>query len=250
MKTIQEFLQEKLKPINFDELLTVGKVSLTEAGPGDPFGNTGGMGGAGGAGATDPFGTPTDGDQGLGGAAGTPFAPDDPGMSTPTDAPADDDAGFENAETDEDEEKEDDHEDDPDWTKGVKDSDNVMLDDKPAGESIYDGESVIKSIAAVRASKSPEELKSIDEVQKALELIVNGKKLKFEDVAFEDPDDAMELISAIEEPLDIKLRNYIDLKIKQPIIAYRDKNKAEIAKAAADNDKARDTIDAMNKQTK
>ena len=31
MKTIQEFLQENLKPVNFDSLLSVGKVSLTEA---------------------------------------------------------------------------------------------------------------------------------------------------------------------------------------------------------------------------
>ena len=141
-------------------------------------------------------------------------------------------------------------EDDPDWTKGVKDTDNITLKDKPAGESIYDGESVIKAINAVQAAKSPEELKSMDQVKKALELIINGKKLKIEDVSFEDPDDAMELISAIEEHLDIKLKNYIDLKIKQPIIAYRDQNKAEIAKMAADNDKARDTIDAMNKQEK
>ena len=244
MKTIQEFLQENLKPINFDELLTVGKVSLTEAGPGTMPPPDPGMGGI----PTDP-GMSTDpnmpADPSMSGPAADPFG-------APSDAPpAQDAAGFKNAETNEDDEQEeDDHEDDPDWTKGVKDSDNVMLDDKPAGESIYDGESVIKSINAVRASKAPEELKSIDAVQKALELIVNGKKLKFEDVAFEDPDDAMELISEIEEPLDIKLRNYIDLKIKQPIIAYRDKNKAEIAKAAADNDKARDTIDAMNKQAK
>ena len=244
MKTIQEFLQENLKPINFDELLTVGKVSLNEVEqavatpPADP-----------GLGGNMPADSTVQPDPGMGGGLGPdPFGgPTDPNMGGPQD-----NAGFENAETneDDDEKEEDDHEDDPDWTKGVKDSDNVMLDDKPAGESIYDGESVIKSIAAVRASKSPEELKSIDAVQKALELIVNGKKLKFEDVAFEDPDDAMELISTIEEPLDIKLRNYIDLKIKQPIIAYRDKNKAEIAKAAADNDKARDTIDAMNKQDK
>lgn len=241
MKTIQEFLQENLKPVNFDSLLSVGKVSLTEVA--DPLAGAG-MGGAptddplGGGNATEDANTPVD--------AGTPFSPTDPGMSTPTDAPADD-----NAETDdEDEEKEDDHEDDPDWTKGVKDTDDVTLKDKPAGESIYDGESVLKAINAVQAAKAPEELKSMDAVKKALELIVNGKKLKIEDVSFEDPDDAMELISAIEEHLDIKLRNYIDLKIKQPIIAYRDQNKAEIAKMAADNDKARDTIDAMNKQEK
>ena len=234
MKTIQAFLQENVKPVNFNDLLKVGKVSLTEAddpsadadagadplAAGDPL-----AGGAGGA--ADPFGGAPAGGEG-----------EQAGIQ-PT-----------GEEGDEDEEEKDDHEDDPDWTKGVKDTDDVTLKDKPAGESIYDGESVLKAINAVQASKAPEELKSMDEVKKALELIVNGKKLKIEDVSFEDPDDAMELISAIEEHLDIKLRNYIDLKIKQPIIAYRDQNKAEIAKMAADNDKARDTIDAMNKQEK
>lgn len=246
MKTIQEFLQENLKPVNFDSLLSVGKVSLTEAD--DPL--AGGDAGAdpmaggdplGGAPAGDPLagGDQLDGGDPLGGPGGAPGgAPEG-------------DAGIQSeGDEDDNEEEEDDHEDDPDWTKGVKDTDDVTLKDKPAGESIYDGESVLKAINAVQAAKAPEELKSMDAVKKALELIVNGKKLKIEDVSFEDPDDAMELISAIEEHLDIKLRNYIDLKIKQPIIAYRDQNKAEIAKMAADNDKARDTIDAMNKQEK
>lgn len=239
MKTIQEFLQENLKPVNFDSLLAVGKVSLNEVNDATPPPADLGMG-------TD---TPVDPnmppDPGIGGPTEDPLGGPAPGVGGPQDK-----AGIKPAENDEDEEEEDDHEDDPDWTKGVKDTDDVTLKDKPAGESIYDGESVLKAINAVRAARPPEELKSIDAVQKALELIVNGKKLKFEDVAFEDPDDATELISEIEEHLDIKLRNYIDLKIKQPIIAYRDQNKAEIAKMAADNDKARDTIDAMNKQEK
>lgn len=240
MKTIQEFLQENLKPVNFDSLLSVGKVSLTEAD--DPL--------AGGDAGADPMG----GGDTMGGAPGAdPLAGGDP-LGGPGGAPGgapEGDAGIQpEGDEDDNEEEEDDHEDDPDWTKGVKDTDDVTLKDKPAGESIYDGESVLKAINAVQAAKAPEELKSMYAVKKALELIVNGKKLKIEDVSFEDPDDAMELISAIEEHLDIKLRNYIDLKIKQPIIAYRDQNKAEIAKMAADNDKARDTIDAMNKQEK
>lgn len=246
MKTIQEFLQENLKPVNFDSLLSVGKVSLTEAD--DPL--AGGDAGADPTAGGDPMGGAPAGDPMGGGdplGGGDPFG--GPG-GAPGGAPADDAGIKPEGDEDEDEEEEDDHEDDPDWTKGVKDTDDVTLKDKPAGESIYDGESVLKAINAVQAAKAPEELKSMDAVKKALELIVNGKKLKIEDVSFEDPDDAMELISAIEEHLDIKLRNYIDLKIKQPIIAYRDQNKAEIAKMAADNDKARDTIDAMNKQEK
>ena len=246
MKTIQAFLQENVKPVNFNDLLKVGKVSLTEADDPSADADAGAdpLAGADPAAGADPLAA---GDQLAGGAGGAA----DPFGGAPAGGEGEQ-AGIQptGEEGDEDEEEKDDHEDDPDWTKGVKDTDDVTLKDKPAGESIYDGESVLKAINAVQASKAPEELKSMDEVKKALELIVNGKKLKIEDVSFEDPDDAMELISAIEEHLDIKLRNYIDLKIKQPIIAYRDQNKAEIAKMAADNDKARDTIDAMNKQEK
>lgn len=241
MKTIQEFLQEKLKPVKFEDILEVGKISLNEAD--DP------LAGVDPAGGVDPIASDAPNtDLGAeGDIGGDPLTGIGRGDSTEH---GQDNAGIKNAETEEDsDEKEDEHEDDPDWTQGVEDPDNVMLDTKPAGESIYDGNSVLKSINAIRASRPAEELKSINQVQKALELIVNGKKLKIDDVSFEDPDDAMELISAIEEPLDIKLRNYIDLKIKQPIIAFRDKNKAKIAKMAADNDKARDTIDAMNKQS-
>ena len=245
MKTIQAFLQENVKPVNFNDLLKIGKVSLTEADDPSADADAGAdpLAGADPATGGDPLAS---GDSLAGGAGGA-----DPLGGAPTGGEGEQ-AGIQptGEEGDEDEKEKDDHEDDPDWTKGVKDTDDVTLKDKPAGESIYDGESVLKAINAVQASKAPEELKSMDEVKKALELIVNGKKLKIEDVSFEDPDDAMELISAIEEHLDIKLRNYIDLKIKQPIIAYRDQNKAEIAKMAADNDKARDTIDAMNKQEK
>jgi hypothetical protein len=141
------------------------------------------------------------------------------------------------------------HEDDPDATSGIKDIDNATLPAKPAAESIYDFNSLFKSIAAVRSTASEEELKGFDQIEKALTLIGNGKKLKMEDVAFDDPESAMELINKVEEPLDIKLKNYIDLKIKQPIILYRDQNKADIAAKAAENDKARDAIDALNKNT-
>lgn len=248
MKTINEFLQENIKPVNFDKELKVEHFYLSEAddiAAGDPMGGATAdpMGGATDPmGATDPIGDPM-GDAAtdpMGGGATDPMGGSDD---------AGDDAGFDNGETvdEDDEDAEDDHEDDPDWTKGVKDPDDPMLNKKPSGETIYDAESVVKSIAAVKATLPAEQLKSIDAVQKALELIVNGKKLKIDDVAFDDPDDAMELINKIEEPLDIKLKNYIDLKIKQPIIVQRDKNKAEIATLANDNDKAREAIDAMNK---
>ena len=238
MKTINEYLSENVKPVNFDKVLNVGKIDIFEAE--DPM-------------AADSMGG---GDMG-----GDPMAGGDMGGGDPMGGPGGDDAGFANAEAVEDDEEESDedkklkeldlegHEDDPDATSGIKDIDNATLPAKPAAESIYDFNSLFKSIAAVRSTASAEELKGFDQIEKALTLIGNGKKLKMEDVAFDDPESAMELINKVEEPLDIKLKNYIDLKIKQPIILYRDQNKADIADKAAENDKARDAIDALNKNT-
>jgi len=237
MKTINEYLSENVKPVNFDKVLNVGKINIFEAE--DPM-------------AADPMGGGDMGGDPMGG---------DPMGGPPMGGPSGDDAGFDNAETNDDDEEESEedkklkeldlegHEDDPDATSGIKDIDNATLPAKPAAESIYDFNSLFKSIAAVRSTASEEELKGFDQIEKALTLIGNGKKLKMEDVAFDDPESAMELINKVEEPLDIKLKNYIDLKIKQPIILYRDQNKADIADKAAENDKARDAIDALNKNT-
>ena len=245
MKTIDEYLSENIKPVNFDKVLNVGKINIFEAE--DPM-------------AADPIGGDMGGGDPLGGGD---MGGGDPMGGPPMGGPSGDDAGFDNAETGEGEDDEEEsyedkklkefdlegHEDDPDATSGIKDTDNVTLPAKPAAESIYDFNSLFKSIAAVRSTASAEELKGFDQVEKALTLIGNGKKLKMEDVAFDDPESAMELINKVEEPLDIKLKNYIDLKIKQPIILYRDQNKADIAAKAAENDKARDAIDALNKNT-
>ncbi len=243
MKTINEYLSENVKPVNFDKVLNVGKINIFEAE--DPM-------------AADPMGG---GDMGGDPMAGGDLGGGDPMGGPPMSGPGGDDAGFANVETAEDDEEESDedkklkeldlegHEDDPDATSGVKDTDNVTLPEKPAAESIYDFNSLFKSIAAVRSTAAEEELKGFDQIEKALTLIGNGKKLKMEDVAFDDPESAMELINKVEEPLDIKLKNYIDLKIKQPIILYRDQTKADIAAKAAENDKASDVIDALNKTT-
>lgn len=242
MKTINEYLSENVKPVNFDKVLNVGKINIFEAE--DPM-------------AADPMGG---GDMGGDPMAGGDMGGGDPMGGPPMGGPGGGDAGFANAEAAEDDEESDEdkklkeldlegHEDDPDATSGIKDTDNATLPAKPAAESIYDFNSLFKSIAAVRSTASEEELKGFDQIEKALTLIGNGKKLKMEDVAFDDPESSMELINKVEEPLDIKLKNYIDLKIKQPIILYRDQNKAAIAAKAAENDKARDAIDALNKNT-
>lgn len=242
MKTIDEYLSENVKPVNFDKVLNVGKINIFEV--------------------TDPMtDNPMGGGMGDDLGGGEDMGGGDPMGGPPMGGPAEDNAGFDNAETSENDEEESDedkkmkeldlegHEDDPDATSGIKDTDNVTLPAKPAAESIYDFNSLFKSIAAVRSTAAEEELKGFDKVEKALTLIGNGKKLKMEDVEFDDPESAMELINKVEEPLDIKLKNYIDLKIKQPIILYRDQNKADIAAKAAENDKARDAIDALNKNT-
>jgi len=242
MKTILEYVKEhKLPTIDFSDLTNIGEINLLEAN--EPI--------------ADPMAQP---DAAADPLAGTGMdATQDP-LAAPNAADQQHNMsqqpGFDNANSqqnpdddneDDDFKEEDTHEDDPDWIKGTNNPDDVMHSDVMAGQARFNAEDVLRSIKAVKSALPSEQLKSMTEVEKALTLIVNGKKLNLEDVAFDDPDDAMQLINQIEEPLDIKFKNYLDLKIKQPIIAQRDKNKEEIAKLAQDNEKARDTISALNK---
>ena len=73
-------------------------------------------------------------------------------------------------------------------------------------------------------------------------MIFNGKKLKPEDLEFENVQNAIFLIGKIQEGLDNRTINYMDLKLKEPLIKQRDENKAKVASMKKDNDKVRDTI--------
>jgi hypothetical protein len=121
------------------------------------------------------------------------------------------------------------------------------LTDTPAGECIYDVDGIMKSLAAVIQSTSDTDLAEIAMVKQAVELIFNGKILKPEDVTFTNPQNASFLIKKIGSNVDEKTRNYLILKIKQPLIKQRDQQKLDIAALKKDVNVARDTLQDLDK---
>lgn len=239
MIDFKAFLAEKLEKIDMSSDLEQDKIKLTEADD-DPFEDDAGGDDAGG-----------DDDFGADDTGGDPFA-DDSGDSDSGDS-GDSDGGDGEGGTGEDSEDNngelnlDDWEDDPDFTKGVENADDVTLSDTPSGECIYDVEGAMQSLASVIQSLSDSDLAEIEMVKKAVELIFNGKILKPEDVTFTNPENASFLIKKIAANLDEKTKNYLILKIKQPLIKQRDQQKLDIAALKKDVNVARDTLQDLDK---
>ena len=233
MIDFKTFLAEKLEKIDMSSDLEQNKIKLTEADD-DPFADDAGSDDAGG---DDDFG----GDD----SGGDPFGDDSDG----SDSDGGDSEGG-TGEGDDDNNGElnlDNWEDDPDFTKGVQNSDDVTLSDTPSGECIYDVEGAMQSRASVIQSLSDSDLAEIEMVKKAVELIFNGKILKPEDVTFTNPENASFLIKKIAANLDEKTKNYLILKIKQPLIKQRDQQKLDIAALKKDVNVARDTLQDLDK---
>lgn len=231
MIDFKAFLAEKLEKIDMSSDLEPDKIKLTEADD-DPF-------------ADDAGGDDAGGDD----AGGDPFG-DDAGGPDGGDSDSDSDSDGETTEGDEDNNGElnlDDWEDDPDFTKGAANPDDVTLSDTPSGECIYDVEGAMQSLASVIQSLSDSDLAEIEMVKKAVELIFNGKILKPEDVTFTNPQNASFLIKKIAANLDEKTKNYLILKIKQPLIKQRDQQKLDIAALKKDVNVARDTLQDLDK---
>ena len=237
MIDFKQFLADKMIKFDLsDELEKEPKLSLNEADDDDPFADDAG------------------GDDDMGGddAGGDPFADDGPGGGDGgSDSGSGD--GSEGGTGDGSDQEDDnglnldDYEDDPDFTKGKANPDDVTLSDTPSGECIYDVEGIMNSLASVIQSTSDSDLAEIEMVKKAVELIFNGKILKPEDVQFTNPENASFLIKKIGSNVDEKTRNYLYIKIKQPLIQQRDKQKLEIAALKKDVNVARDTLQDLDK---
>lgn len=226
MKSIDEFLNEEVAPIDFAKALSSkGKfrLNLNEA-EDDDFAGGDDLGG------DDALGGDDLGGDDLGG--GDDFGGDDFGGD---EADGDEDAAEDEYETD-------DHEPDPDFTDGVKNPNSTVLDTAPSGETVYDSEGVFKSINGVIESLKKEQLAEIEGVKNCLELIFSGKKLKPEDLEFDNLQNAIFLINKIMEPLDDRTRNYAKIKLKTPLQVARDEEKLELAGKMKDIEKKRDTI--------
>ena len=237
MIDFKQFLADKMIKFDLsDELEKEPKLSLNEADDDDPFADDAG------------------GDDDMGGddAGGDPFADDGPGGGDGgSDGGSGD--GSEGGTGDGSDQEDDnglnldDYEDDPDFTKGKANPDDVTLSDTPSGECIYDVEGIMNSLASVIQSTSDSDLAEIEMVKKAVELIFNGKILKPEDVQFTNPENASFLIKKIGSNVDEKTRNYLILKIKEPLIKQRDQQKLDIAKLKKDVNVARDTLTDLDK---
>lgn len=238
MIDFKQFLADKMIKFDLsDELEKEPKLSLNEADDDDPFADDAGGG---------------DDDMGGDDAGGDPFADDGPGGGEGgSDSGSGDDSeggtGDGSDQGDDNGLNLDDYEDDPDFTKGKANPDDVTLSDTPSGECIYDVEGIMTSLASVIQSLSDSDLAEIEMVKKAVELIFNGKILKPEDVQFTNPENASFLIKKIGSNVDEKTRNYLILKIKEPLIKQRDQQKLDIAKLKKDVNVARDTLTDLDK---
>ena len=244
MKDFKEFLAEKMTEINLlDDLDKPERIKLSEAEADDPFADD-----AGGDDAvdtdtgddSDPFGDDLGGSDGPGG-----------GSSGGSDEDKEDGEETEGENSTEADKKADEldlegHEDDPDFLKGATDGDDVTLSDKPSGECIYDVDGIMKAIAAVIQGTNETDLEEIVAVKKAVELIFNGKILKPEDVQFTNTQNAAFLIKKIGEKVDEKTKNYLMVKIKEPLIKQRDQQKLDIVALKKDVNAARDTIQDLD----
>lgn len=199
-------------------------------GGGDPFGgDDGGDGG-------DPFG----GDDGGG---DDPFG-DDSGGGDGGDGDAAD--GEDSEEGDEEEGEDelnlDDYEDDPDFSIGSENPDDVTLTDTPAAGAMFDVDDVMQKTASLLNELSTEQLTMFSKVKRCVEIIFNGKILKPEDLDFTNLDNAIFLIEKICSKLDIKTRAYLSRKFKEPLILKRDATKQDMADLQADLDASRDMV--------
>ena len=234
MIDFKSFLKDKMEQFDLSkELEEQKRITLNEADD-DPFADDAG-GGDDDAGG-DPFGDDAGGDDAGGDEGG------DEGGEEGGDGADGEGDGEEKGEINFDE-----WEDDPDFTKGVNNPDDVTLTDTPSGECIYDVDGIMKSLAAVIQSTNDNDLAEIEMVKKAVELIFNGKILKPEDVTFTNPQNASYLIKKIGSNVDEKTKNYLILKIKQPLIKQRDQQKLDIAALKKDVNVARDTLQDLDK---
>ena len=234
MIDFKSFLKDKMEQFDLSkELEEQKKITLNE--DDDPFADDAG-GGDDDAGG-DPFGDDAGGDDAGGDEGG-----DEGGEEGGDGAEGEGDGEEEKGEINFDE-----WEDDPDFTKGVNNPDDVTLTDTPSGECIYDVDGIMKSLAAVIQSTNDNDLAEIEMVKKAVELIFNGKILKPEDVTFTNPQNASYLIKKIGSNVDEKTKNYLILKIKQPLIKQRDQQKLDIAALKKDVNVARDTLQDLDK---
>lgn len=204
-------------------------------------GDDGGFGDDAGGG-DDPFGDDAGGGDPFGDDAGGGGGPGGSGSSNSEGEEGEEDDG----KSEEDKKKEeldlDGHEDDPDFTFGKKNKDDVTLPDEPAAGTMFDLDEVMQATAALVSTLSEDQLVEYKQVKKCVELIFNGKILKPEDLDFKNVQNAIFLVENICKKLDIKTSAYLIRKLKEPLILKRDEIKQDIADQKNDLNTSRDAV--------
>ena len=104
----------------------------------------------------------------------------------------------------------------------------------------------MKTVATVIQTLSEDQLVEIEKVKNDVELIFNGFLLNDEDLDFENVTNAIFLIEKIAEKLDIKTKNYLIRKMKEPLIKKRDSIKQDIATKKGELNNARDILTKLD----
>ena len=250
-KNLKNILDEVAPEINLNDTVKFGNFLTEEADfepisviteADDPFGGDDTAGGdaggddAGGDAGGDPFGDDLGAPAGDAGGFG---GGDDAGA-------ADGSKGGDGEEGNNPAEEEDTHEDDPEFTQGVKNSDDVTLYDSPAAKSSFDVEKIMQTVASVIQTLSEDQLVEIEQVKKCIELIFNGKILNDEDLEFKNLKNALFLIKKISAKLETKSKNYLNRKFKEPLIKKRDQLKQDIAAKKGELNDTRDILTKLD----
>lgn len=203
----------------------------------DPFGG----GDAGNDAGSDPFGTNMGGGAG-GSAAGAGAGGEGNG-----------DAGGINGEDDEDKDPDENpaltdgsHEPDPEFNQGESDPNDVTLSKDASINNKFNITDIMKTVATVIQTLSEEQLIEIEKVKNDVELIFNGFLLNEEDLDFDNVENAIFIIEKIAKKLEIKTKNYLIRKLKEPLIKKRDNIKQDIATKKGELNTTRDILTKLD----
>lgn len=260
MKNIKEMLDAVVEPIKlgdnsgFSNFLTEESDFeetriITEED--DPFGGGGDAGNdAGGDAGGDPFGGGGDAGNDAGGGA-DPFGNDMGGGGSD----GDDGGAKDGSEGEDDEDKDTDqnpaltdgsHEPDPEFNQGETDPNDVTLSKDASINNKFNITDIMKTVATVIQTLSEDQLVEIEKVKNDVELIFNGFLLNEEDLDFDNVENAIFLIEKIAEKLEIKTKDYLIRKMKEPLIKKRDGIKQDIATKKGELNTTRDILTKLD----
>lgn len=269
MKNIKEMLDAVTEPIklgsdvgfsnflteesDFEETKIITEEDDPFAGGGDVGGDTEGSDVGGGDAGGDPFGG--GGDAGNDAGGGDPFG-SNMGGGAGGNAGSDGGAGAEGgAEGGDDEDKDPDenpaltdgsHEPDPEFNQGESDPNDVTLSKDASINNKFNITDIMKTVATVIQTLSEEQLIEIEKVKNDVELIFNGFLLNEEDLDFDNVENAIFIIEKIAKKLEIKTKNYLIRKLKEPLIKKRDNIKQDIATKKGELNTTRDILTKLD----